>query len=117
MMPTLYGADDRETSLKQGEELVQKAEEPLIKAGYQVHTSVKEGNPKITIVEDASKWKADLIILGSHGRTGLDRILMGSVSEAVARYAPCSVEIVRMPTPVVDGDSFGADEYSYDDGE
>jgi universal stress protein A len=38
---------------------------------------------------------ADLIILGSHGRRGVDRWLLGSVAEAVARHAPCSVEIVR----------------------
>lgn len=40
-------------------------------------------------------WNADLIMLGSHGKRGLDRFLLGSVSEAVSRHAPCSVEIVR----------------------
>jgi nucleotide-binding universal stress UspA family protein len=49
------------------------------------------------IVDRAAEWHADLIVLGSHGRHGLDRFLIGSVSEYVARHAPCSVEIVRMP--------------------
>ena len=40
-----------------------------------------------------------LIVLGSHGRTGLHELLMGSVSDAVSRHAPCSVEIVRAPKP------------------
>ena len=43
------------------------------------------------------KNKIDLIVIGSHGRTGLDRFLLGSVAESVLRHAPCSVEIVRKP--------------------
>jgi len=46
-------------------------------------------------LDAASEWHADLIMVGSHGRTGLDRLLIGSVSEVVARHAPCSVQIVR----------------------
>jgi nucleotide-binding universal stress UspA family protein len=45
-----------------------------------------------------------MIVLGSHGRRGLDRFLMGSVSEAVAVHAHCSVEVIRDPkVPLVDG--------------
>jgi len=47
------------------------------------------------IVEQAKKWGSDLIVLGSHGWRGVDRVLMGSVSEYVAIHAPCSVEIIR----------------------
>jgi len=56
---------------------------------------LESGIPKVVIIDDAKKWGADLIVVGSHGRTGLDRFLLGSVSEAVARHAACSVEIVR----------------------
>lgn len=49
------------------------------------------------LVDQAKRWNADLVILGSHGRKGMEHFLMGSVSEAVARYAPCSVYIVRIP--------------------
>ena len=95
-IPTLYATRFRKESLKHGEELVRQSEQTLTKAGYEVHTAVEEGDPKSKIVEAAKRWNADLIILGSHGRRGVDRFLMGSVSEAVARHAPCSVQIVRI---------------------
>ena len=53
------------------------------------------GRPAESIIETAKKWGADLVALGSHGRRGLNRLLLGSVSYAVASHAPCSVEIVR----------------------
>jgi nucleotide-binding universal stress UspA family protein len=57
--------------------------------------SLPVGDARSVILEVAQKWPADLIVLGSHGRHGMDRVLMGSVSEAVAIHAACSVEIVR----------------------
>jgi nucleotide-binding universal stress UspA family protein len=62
-----------------------------------VHALVEKGDPRAVIVDHAARWNADLIVLGSHGFKGLDRLLIGSVSEAVLRHAPCSVEIVRIP--------------------
>lgn len=47
------------------------------------------------IVEEAERWPANLIVLGSHGRHGLNRIRLGSVSEYVVQNAPCSVEVIR----------------------
>ncbi len=44
----------------------------------------------------AKSWPADLIVMGSHGRRGFEKALLGSVSEAVAMHAPCSVEIIRI---------------------
>jgi nucleotide-binding universal stress UspA family protein len=49
------------------------------------------------ILNEAEKWDADIIVLGSHGRSGFDRVVMGSVSEAVALHAKCSVEVIRHP--------------------
>jgi nucleotide-binding universal stress UspA family protein len=57
------------------------------------------GDPRTIILDTAQLWGADLIVLGSHGRGGLDRLLMGSVSEAVAIHAHCSVEVVRSQVP------------------
>ena len=51
--------------------------------------------PRACVLDEAERWKADLIVVGSHGRRALDRLLLGSVSEALALYAPCSVEVVR----------------------
>jgi len=96
-IPTLYAAEFREESLKEGQVFVRQSEQPLTKAGFKVETAVEEGDPKSTILEDAARWHADLIIVGSHGRKGLDRFLTGSVSDAVARHAPCSVQVVRIP--------------------
>jgi nucleotide-binding universal stress UspA family protein len=58
---------------------------------------VREGITRPDIVDIAAEWGADLIMLGAHGRRGLERLLLGSVSDFVARHAKCSVEIVRMP--------------------
>lgn len=53
------------------------------------------GDPKSVILDEAAQWGADLIVVGSHGWRGLDRLMMGSVSESVAMHAHCSVEVVR----------------------
>ena len=60
-----------------------------------VTTKVLEGTPKTAIVDEAAAWHADLIVLGAHGAGATRRLLLGSVSQAVALHAPCSVEIVR----------------------
>ena len=83
--------------LQQGKDLVARAEKSLRAAGFRVSTLVEKGDPRIAIIDCAAEWNADLIVLGSHGRKGLDRFLLGSVSEFVARHARCSVEIVRIP--------------------
>jgi nucleotide-binding universal stress UspA family protein len=96
-IPTSDAAAFHELSLMHGRELVERAEQLLSKAGYKTQTAVEEGDPKSRIIEQATRWKADTIVMGSHGRKGLDRFLMGSVAESVSRHAPCSVEIVRIP--------------------
>jgi len=56
---------------------------------------VPVGLPQRLILEEAERWDADLILVGSHGRRGIERLVIGSVSEAVALHAECSVEMVR----------------------
>lgn len=82
--------------MKAADTLVTSTAEELRKKGFKVSTLLEQGEPRTKIVDSASAWKSDLIVVGSHGRTGLDRLLLGSVSEAVARHAHCSVEIVRI---------------------
>jgi nucleotide-binding universal stress UspA family protein len=56
---------------------------------------VEVGSAASEIVKAARNWPADLIVIGSHGRGGLKRVLLGSVAEAVMRNAPCPVLVVR----------------------
>jgi nucleotide-binding universal stress UspA family protein len=67
----------------------------LATAGLKAAGSVPSGNAKEVLLEEAKSWGADLIVVGSHGRRGLKRFLLGSVSEAVAMNAHCSVVVVR----------------------
>lgn len=93
-------APELNDQVEEGEKLVESAAEKLRAAGFQVSTKVEKGDTRSVIVDHAAEWRCDLIVLGSHGRKGLGRFLLGSVSESVARHAPCSVEIVRVsPRP------------------
>jgi len=93
-----YGATSipvSEQERKIAQELVAQHSGKLREVGIKVTTVVKEGIPKVAILETATEWPADLVVVGSHGRAGLSRFFIGSVSEAVARHAPCSVQVVR----------------------
>lgn len=85
---------------KRADKLVAKTAELLRSRGFKATGAVEQGDPASKILGIAKDWPADLIVLGSHGRKGLDRFLMGSVSEKVTRHAHCSVEIVRLPLDV-----------------
>ena len=76
---------------------VKSAEEVLASAGLKATGAVHSGNAKEVILQEAKNWGADLIVVGSHGRRGFKRFLLGSVSEAVAMNAHCSVVVVRGP--------------------
>jgi nucleotide-binding universal stress UspA family protein len=96
MAPGYY--PELEDQLPQAREVVDRVATTLSSAGFRVTTSVVTGDARSVILEAAAEWHADLIVLGSHGRTGLGRFFLGSVSEAVARHARCSVLIVRIPS-------------------
>lgn len=61
---------------------------------HTIYTFHKIGNPKDEILNTAEEWNADIIILGTHGRTGFDHFISGSVAEKVVRKARCPVLIV-----------------------
>jgi len=88
---------ERDAQRKPAEELVARIGEQLRSAGLHVTTRVGWGDPKSTIMDIAEEWKPDLIAMGSHGRAGLERFLLGSVSETVLQHAKCSVEIAKIP--------------------
>jgi len=60
-----------------------------------VESEVLPGSPRAAILEEADRWNADLIVVGSHGYGAWQRFLLGSVSQAVVSHAKCSVEVVR----------------------
>ena len=64
-----------------------------------VSSELVQGPPGKAIVEEAERWGADLILMGSRGLGAWNRLLLGSVSSAVIHHAKCSVEVVRMPQP------------------
>ena len=94
MSPRYY--PELEDALPQSRELVERVAQTLSSAGFKATGSVAKGDARTVILEHAAEWPADLIVMGSHGRKGLGRFFLGSVSEAVARHAPCSVQIVRI---------------------
>lgn len=62
-----------------------------------VTSDVLFGSPESRIVETAEEWGSDLIVVGSHGYSRWERLLLGSVSQSVVHHAPCSVMVVRPP--------------------
>jgi nucleotide-binding universal stress UspA family protein len=66
--------------------------------GVTIHPVLLRGSPPKTIATFARKKDADLIVVGTHGRTGLGRLFMGSTAEALLRQAPCHVMVVKPRT-------------------
>jgi nucleotide-binding universal stress UspA family protein len=99
-IPVSYASDDAAAT----EELITRAiqeGEKLLRSFHQrlalpvaTHDYVECGHPATRIVEIAKRWPADLIVMGSHGRSGVQRVLLGSVAEEVMRHAPSPVLIV-----------------------
>ena len=84
---------------KAAEEHVLEAKEVVqncLSGGGKVDTVVASGSPKSVIIEEAEEWGADLIVVGSHGYGFFERMLIGSVSDAVLHHAPCSVLVVKI---------------------
>ena len=71
-------------------ELVERIANELRSTGFKVDTAVEVGDIRERIIDSAAEWGADLIVVGSHGRSGIPRLLLGSVAEFVARHAKCS---------------------------
>jgi nucleotide-binding universal stress UspA family protein len=84
---------------KAAEEFVSEAKkviEEKVGENTTIETEVIQGSPKAAIVEEAESWGADLIVVGSHGYGFFERMLMGSVSDAILHHAPCSVLVVKI---------------------
>lgn len=74
---------------QQGERAIDLVEDAV--AGLSIETEIVEGSPSKEIVSYASENDCDVIVMGTHGRSGVDRLLLGSVAERVVRSAPVPV--------------------------
>jgi len=84
--------------LEAGEKQLEKAKQQALELGATaVEARLAQGSPSFEITKHAKSGGYDLIVMGTHGRTGIARALMGSVAERVVRTAPCSVATVRLP--------------------
>jgi nucleotide-binding universal stress UspA family protein len=88
-------AEIMKEQFQNAQQTVDRAAAALKAAGFNAKGRVVEAETRSGILDLASEWHADLIVLGSHGRKGLQRFMLGSVAESVARGAYCSVWIVR----------------------
>ena len=77
------------------QELCMKAEAELRKAGFPTAVKVLPGDPREALVNIARAENADLLVVGSHGRTGIHKLLLGSVASHVVAHAPCDVLVVK----------------------
>ena len=68
----------------------------LLDRSIKLTGNILPGSPRSVILEEAERWQADLIVIGSHGYGAWQRFLLGSVSQAVVSHAKCSVEVVRL---------------------
>ncbi len=84
-----------EKEMHEAEKSAKAVKEAAQKEGVSVRAFVLSGRPADAIIETAQEKKADLIVLGSHGRTGVERLLMGSVAERVIVLASCPVLVVK----------------------
>jgi nucleotide-binding universal stress UspA family protein len=97
-LPPRYREDIERAARHRAETIVERTMARLRESDVRIlpiSSTVVVDSPKDGIVEEAERWGADLIVVGSHGYRGAERELLGSVSHAVATQAMCSVEIAR----------------------
>ena len=78
-------------------ELVQATVERLVRAGYRATGSVRDGDAADQLIKAVEATGSDLIVVGTRGRTGLTRLVLGSVARNIVTHAPCSVLVVHPP--------------------
>lgn len=79
------------------QDLLARAEKEFQAARLDTTALITHGDPREVIVRTAERENADLVIVGSHGRTGVPKLLMGSVASHVVTHAPCTVLVIKRP--------------------
>jgi nucleotide-binding universal stress UspA family protein len=78
-------------------DLAKMAEQRIRTAGLKSESRMVQGDPRDALIETARQEHVDLIVVGSHGRTGLSKLLLGSVATHVVSHAHCNVLVVKLP--------------------
>jgi nucleotide-binding universal stress UspA family protein len=95
-IPPHYYDEVAKAARESGEKVLAAARERVEgRDGLTVSAEVLSGPTASTIVDEAERWDADLVVVGSHGYGAVKRFFLGSVSHAITLHAPCSVEVVR----------------------
>jgi nucleotide-binding universal stress UspA family protein len=81
----------------EAEQSLSRYAEDLERRGIQVESVVREGYPATVIVDEAASRSVDLIVIGTHGLSGLKHLLLGSIAERVVQRSPCPVLTVKNP--------------------
>ncbi|MEH1931774.1 MAG: universal stress protein [Nostoc sp.] len=89
-----------QTYEEEGLKLLRSYTESATNAGVSTEFTQNSGNPSRNICELAQTWGADLIVIGRRGHSGLNELILGSVSNYVFHHAPCSVHVVYAPVPL-----------------
>ena len=97
--PDVYVREIEPAIRKAAQELLAKARDSVADARVRVETALIDSHGERVsdlIIDQAKAWPADLVVIGTHGRRGVDRVLMGSDAEQVARRSPVPVLLVRL---------------------
>ena len=97
-----YSAEVFESLRTAGADIIEAARASVAAAGLNVETALHdnfEGPVHEVVIAEAASWKADLIVLGTHGRCGIRRLVMGSDAEEIVRTSPVPVLLVRSKMP------------------
>ncbi|HLS57227.1 MAG TPA: universal stress protein [Zeimonas sp.] len=97
--PDVYVREIEPAIRKAAQELLTKARDSVADARVRVETALIDSHGERVsdlILDQAKAWPADLVVIGTHGRRGVDRVLMGSDAEQVARRSPVPVLLVRL---------------------
>ena len=87
--------EDKERMIRQGLDELDRLKDMASKEGIEIKTMLEAGSPYDTILKVSDRVNANEIIVGTSGKTVIDRVLIGSVSEYIVRNARCTVIVVR----------------------
>ncbi len=100
---------DRETLMKEYLHIFSRYSETLSSYHCRLRFALEYGNPSEVITAFAESHDADLIVIGSHGSTGIKRLLVGSTAEKVMRRSACPVVVLKLPEPQAKAEAITAE--------